>query len=303
MSALAFGCGPIGGRGEAGRAESLAALDAAVAGGIRHFDTAPSYGDGAGERLLGAALRHWPRPAVTVTSKVGRLRMAIADPYRTDPGDRRDPVFDLTAPGVRRSVAGSLDRLGIDHLDEVLVHDPDDHLDLAVAEAFPVLHELKSAGTVRAVGVGTTSVPTARRLVRLGVVDVVMIANAWSLTRRDAAVLLDECAAAGVGVRAAAPFDSGLLATDDPDPDARYLYRPVPREVLAAARAMAVLCRTAGVTLPQAALQFPGRHPAVTRVVAGMRSAEEVRRNLALLAAPVPASLWAALERVAQAVR
>ncbi|OLF14073.1 hypothetical protein BLA60_02600 [Actinophytocola xinjiangensis] len=298
MSQLAFGCGPVGGRGEAGRAESLAALDAAWAGGIRHFDTAPSYGDGAGERLLGEALRHWPRPAVTVTSKVGRLRMAIADPYRADPGARRDPAFDFTASGVRRGVVDSLARLGIEYLDEVLVHDPDDQLDLALAETFPVLHELKAAGTVRAVGVGTTSVPAARRLVAIGVVDVVMIANGWTLTRRDAAVLLDECAAAGVAVQAAAPFDSGLLATDDPAPDARYLYRPVPATVLATAREMARVCRAAGVTLPHAALQFPTRHPAVSRVVAGMRSAAEVRRNLALLADPVPEALWAELAQV-----
>lgn len=224
--------------------------------------------------------------------------MAVADPYGARPGARREPLFDFTSAAVRRGVAESLDRLGTGYLDEVLVHDPDDHLDLAVAETFPVLHELKAAGTVRAVGVGTTSVPTARRLVDLGVVDVVMIANRWSLTRRDAGALLDECAAAGVGVLAAAPFDSGLLATDEPDPGASYLYRPVPEDVLVTVRALARVCREHGVPLPQAALQFPSRHPAVRRVVAGMRSPAEVRRNLALLAAPTPSALWPALDQV-----
>lgn len=292
MSALAFGCGPIGGRGDAGRTESLAALAAAWEGGIRHFDTAPSYGDGAGEVLLGQALRQWPRAEVTVSSKVGRVRMAIADPYGDDTL-RREPLFDFTADAVRRSVDESLTRLGLDRLDLALVHDPDDHLEVALTETFPALRQLAEVG---AVGVGTTSVETARKLV--GVVDVVMIANAWSLTRRDAVVLLDECAAAGVDVLAAAPFDSGLLATDEPDAAAHYLYRPAPADVRAHVRALARVCREHGVRLPQAALQFPLRHPAVSRVVAGMRSPAEVRENLALLAAPVPEALWAALEEV-----
>ncbi|GAB3434818.1 aldo/keto reductase [Actinophytocola sediminis] len=296
MNTLAFGCGPIGGRGDAGREESLAAVAAALAGGVRHFDTAPSYGDGAGERLLGEGLRGWPRATVSVTSKVGRLRMAIADPYAAQPGARREPLFDFTSAAVRQGVAASLARLGTDYLDEVLVHDPDDQLELALAETFPVLRELQAAGTVRSVGVGTTSVPTARRLVDLGVVDVVMIANGWSLTRRDAGGLLDECLAAGVGVLAAAPFDSGLLAADEPDPSASYLYRPVPAQVLDRVRAMAAVCREHGVSLPQAALRFPLRHRAVRRVVTGMRSPAEVRRNLDLLTAPTPEALWTALE-------
>jgi D-threo-aldose 1-dehydrogenase len=291
MTGLAFGCGPIGARGLAGWDESLAALATAWDGGIRHFDTAPSYGDG--ELLLGYASRSWPRADYTVSTKVGRVRMAIADPYGPDQGERREPRFDFTAAGVRDSVTRSLARLDVGHIDLVLVHDPDDHLDIALAETFPVLRELSRTGVLRGVGVGTTSVATARRLV--GVVDTIMIANAWSLTRRAAAPLLDECAAAGVAVLAAAPFDSGLLAHDVPDTTARYLYREAPADVLDRVRAMARVCRAHGVRLPQAALRFPLRHPAVTHVVAGMRSAAEVRENLALLAAPVPDELWPAL--------
>jgi D-threo-aldose 1-dehydrogenase len=186
-------------------------------------------------------------------------------------------------------VATSLDRLGLDRLDLVLVHDPDQHLDVTLAETVPALREMPEVG---AVGVGTTSVATAGAL--LGVVDVVMIANAWSLTRRDAAGLLDRCAAAGVAVLAAAPFDSGLLA----DGTAKYLYRDAPADVLARVRVMAAVCEAHGVRLPQAALRFPLRHPAVSRVVAGMRSAAEVRENLALIGTPVPEALWAALDQL-----
>lgn len=296
MTALAFGCGPIGARGLAGRAESLATLAAAWAGGIRHFDTAPSYGDGVGELLLGEASADWPRSEFTVSTKVGRLRMAIADPYGPDQGVRREPLFDFTEGAVRRSVTASMERLGLDHIDLVLVHDPDSHLDIALAEAFPALRALKADGTIRQVGVGTTSVATARTLV--GAVDTIMIANAWSLTRRGAEPLLDECVLAGVGVLAAAPFDSGLLANDEPDVTTSYLYRQAPGDVLTRVREMARVCAAHGVRLPQAALRFPLRHPAVRAVVAGMRSPAEVRENIALLAAPVPDELWPALDRL-----
>ncbi|NKQ51655.1 aldo/keto reductase [Amycolatopsis sp. K13G38] len=284
---LAFGCGPIGGLAD--RDQALATLAAAWDSGIRHFDTAPSYGDGAGEEFLGLALREWPRAEVTVSTKVGRVRMAVADPYGAPDGPRREPLFDFTARAAEASVATSLARLGLGHLDLVLVHDPENDLDLAVRETFPALRRMSA---VRAVGVGTTSVDAARHLVGLGAVDVVMIAGAWSLTRRDAAPLLDDCAAAGVDVLAAAPFDSGLLACDEPGETASYLYRAPSGEVLARVRDMARICRAHGVRLPQAALRFPLRHPAVSRVVAGMRSPGEVRENAALMAAPVPAALW-----------
>ncbi|OLF18519.1 aldo/keto reductase [Actinophytocola xanthii] len=283
---LTFGCGPIGARGDAGRTESLAALRTAWEGGIRHFDTSPSYGDGAGERLLGDALRGLPRDQMSVSTKVGRTRSAA----QTQHG----------AAAVRSSVHGSLSRLGLNRLDTVYVHEPDDRLDVAVNEAFPALEQLKASGVVGAVGVATTAPETARWLVELGVVDVVMIANAWSLTRRNAANLLTECGAAGVDVVVAAPFDSGLLARDEPNRDGRYLHGPVPDRVLDRVRTMARLCHDHRVRLPQAALHFPLRHKAVRQVVAGMRSPAQVRENLALLATPVPEVLWPALDQVAR---
>ncbi|MFJ7217844.1 aldo/keto reductase [Amycolatopsis sp. NPDC098790] len=278
---LALGCGPL---------PDSEALDAAWDGGIRHFDTAPSYGDGVAEEALGRALLRWPG-SPRVSTKVGRVRMAIADPYGAPDGPRREPLFDFRAEAVRESILRSLALLG--PLDTVLVHDPDAAVDLVVAETLPVLRELRSEGLFRAIGVGTTSVDTARRLVSH--VDVVMIAGAWSLTRRSALPLLDECLAAGVEVLAAAPFDSGLLASDTPSADARYLYRDAPAEIVELAQRMAGVCRDHGVSLPQAAVWFPLRHPAVSTVVAGMRTAAEVHRNLDLMARPVPDALWADL--------
>src|SRR5262245_39593093 len=123
MSAFVFGCGPIGARGDAGRDESVAALRAAWDGGIRHFDTAPSYGDGAAERLLGDALRELPRDEVTVSTTVGRVQMAVLDPYAAGSGPRREPAFDFSGDAVRSSLAGSLSRLGMNRVDTVFVHD------------------------------------------------------------------------------------------------------------------------------------------------------------------------------------
>ena len=296
MTRLAFGCGPAGGAGPQHREEALAALVTAWEGGVRWFDTAPSYGDGHGEELLGEALRRLPRSGVRVSTKVGRVRMAISDPYRAADGPRREPLFDFTAAGVRDSVARSVRRLGVEHLDAVLVHDPENHLEQALDEAFPALRRLRDEGVVGSVGVGTTSVPAARRLVAVGAVDTVMIAGAWSLTRREAAPLLEECREAGVGVLAAAPFDSGLLASDHPGPSARYLYRAAPQDVLERVRTMARVCRAHGTRLPQAALWFPLRHPAVRLVVAGMCTRSEVRQNLRWLAEPPPEALWEELD-------
>ncbi|TXK38971.1 aldo/keto reductase [Nonomuraea sp. C10] len=305
LDRLCFGCGPIGGLAAAGgdtgpeRAEEIAvaAVEAAWECGLRSFDTAPSYGDGAAERLLGTALRGLPRDRFTVSGKVGRRTMAIADPYRLDgAAARREPRFDFTAAVVRRTVETSLERLGFDRLDTVFLHDPDDLLGPALDEAVPALRDLRRAGAVGAIGVGTTRPRAAEALVAAGAVDTVMIAGEWNLLRRSAATLLARCHEAGVPVLAAAPYASGLLAVARPGPGLPYLYRAPSPWLLEAAGRMADCCRRHGAELPQAAIQFPLRHPAVTQVVVGMRDAGEVVANAARFTTDLPEALWAELD-------
>ncbi|WP_031160596.1 aldo/keto reductase [Streptosporangium roseum] len=302
VSEYGFGAAPIGNLFTAvSDAEAGAAVDAAYDAGFRLFDTAPHYGLGLSERRLGAALAGRPRDSYTLSTKVGRLLVpaptggpAGRDDQGFDvPADLRR-VWDFSRDGVRRSLEESLDRLGLDAVDIVLIHDPDDHWEQAVSEAYPALAELRDQGVVKAVGVGMNQSEMLARFVRETGVDMVMLAGRHTLLDQSGEEeLLPLCQERGVSVVAAGVFNSGLLATHDPS--GTYDYAPAPAPLLARARRIAAVCESHGVTLPQAALAFPLRHPAVASVVVGARSAAEVARNAALTARPVPEDLWAEL--------
>lgn len=302
VSEYGFGAAPIGNLFTAvSDAEAGAAVDAAYDAGFRLFDTAPHYGLGLSERRLGAALAGRPRDSYTLSTKVGRL---LVPAPTGGPADRDDQGFDVPADlrrvwdfsrdGVRRSLEESLERLGLDAVDIVLIHDPDDHWEQAVSQAYPALAELRDQGVVKAVGVGMNQSEMLARFVRETGVDMVMLAGRHTLLDQSGEEeLLPLCQERGVSVVAAGVFNSGLLATHDPS--GTYDYAPAPAPLLARARRIAAVCESHGVTLPQAALAFPLRHPAVASVVVGARSAAEVARNAALTARPVPEDLWAEL--------
>ncbi|WP_447008455.1 aldo/keto reductase [Saccharothrix isguenensis] len=220
VTELGFGAAPIGNLYRA-RPDDVAraAVDAAWAEGVRYFDTAPHYGLGLSERRLGAALASRPRDDYVISTKVGQLLEPNPAPTGSDlPHGGFDVPDDLTrvrdysADGVLRSIETSLERLGVDRIDIVLVHDPDDHVDQALAEAVPALAALREQGVVGAVGLGMNQWQASLRAVRETDVDVVMVAGRWTLVNRTARPLLDTCAECGVSVLAAAPFNSGLLA-------------------------------------------------------------------------------------------
>jgi D-threo-aldose 1-dehydrogenase len=283
--------------------EVTAAVDCAWAGGIRYFDTAPHYGLGLSEHRLGSALRDRPREVFVISTKVGRLLEPNPRPGGSDLAaggfavpDTLRRRFDFGAAAVRRSLEGSLDRLGLDRVDLVYVHDPDDHVDEAIAGAIPELIRMRDEGLVSAVGVGMNQWQAPLRMVRETGIDLVMLAGRWTLLDRSGQPLLDECAARGVAVVAAAPFNSGLLARAWPGDGAYFDYGPAAPPVLARARALASICQRHGVSLPDAAIQFPLRHPAVLSVVSGMRSGEEVASTLARFATVVPDDAWTELD-------
>ena len=283
--------------------EATAAVDCAWAGGIRYFDTAPHYGLGLSERRLGAALRHRPREVFVISTKVGRMLEPNPRPGGSDLAaggfavpDTLRRRFDFSAAAVRRSLEGSLGRLGLDRVDLVYVHDPDDHLDEAIAGAIPELIRMREEGLVSAVGVGMNHWQAPLRMVRETGIDLVMLAGRWTLLDRSGQPLVDECAARGVAVVAAAPFNSGLLARAWPGDGGYFDYGPAAPPVLARARALARICQRHGVSLPDAAIQFPLRHPAVVSVVSGMRSGEQVASTLARFATVVPDDAWTELD-------
>jgi D-threo-aldose 1-dehydrogenase len=278
---------------ETSDAEAAAALEAAWAGGIRYFDTAPHYGLGLSEARLGAALRSRPRAGFVLSTKVGRLLEDNPSPAGSDLAaggfavpDRLRRRLDYSAAGVRRSLEDSLTRLGLDRVDIVYVHDADDHVDEAIAGAIPELVRMREEGIIGAAGVGMNQWQAPLRMVRETDLDVVMLAD------RSGAPLLAECAARGVSVVAAAPFNSGLLAQPWPPDDAHFNYGPAGPGLLDRARDLARICTEHGVELPTVAVQFPLRHPAVVSVVSGMRTAAQAETTLAHLTTPVPGDLW-----------
>lgn len=282
---------------------AAAAVDAAWDAGIRYFDTAPHYGLGLSERRLGAALAGRLRAEYVLSTKVGRLLEPNPEPTGSDLAaggfDRPDDLrrrFDFTADGVRRSLEASLVRLGLDRVDVVYVHDPDDQVDTAIKAAIPALIELREQGVVGAVGVGMNQWQAPLRMVTETDLDVVMLAGRWTLLDRSGAPLLAAARERGVSIVAAAPYNSGLLATTRPPAaDANFDYGPAPASLVLRANQLADICERYGTTLPAAALQFPLRHPGVAAVVAGVRTAAQVRSTVERLAADVPEDAWAEL--------
>jgi D-threo-aldose 1-dehydrogenase len=282
-------------------------LDHAWRLGLRYFDTAPLYGYGTAERRLGRALTTRPRDEFVLSTKVGRLLVPRdevpvgADVDRQADGEAEDAyyaatppvrvVFDYTADGVRRSLEASLERLGLDRIDIAYIHDPDDHADAAIGEAFPALARLREEETLGAIGVGMNEASTLARFAREADPDVFLVANRYTLLDQSAlAELLPLCLDRGIAVAIGGVMNSGLLA--DPRPGARFDYRIAPPALVERARRIADVCARHGVSLRTAAIRFPLAHPAVATLIAGVRSVAHLDDYPAAFSATIPADLW-----------
>lgn len=300
---LSLGCAAFGNLYEAVTdADVQSTVDVAWDRGVRLFDTAPLYGHGRSEERLGHALRGRDRDDYVLATKVGRVLVPLTPGQSAGPTIFTDlppsqPVFDFSAAAVRRSVEASLIRLGLDRVDLLHVHDPDDHLDEAMGGAFPELVRLRDEGIVRAIGLGTNHAHVADHF--LGRVDLDWLLLAGRCTLLDQSgpeQVFDRCAALGVRVLAAGVFNSGVLAA--PGPSATFHYGPVPPSVLARVRGLAAVCAGHGVPLTAAALQFPLRFPAVTSVLVGARTGAEVAEDDDLFRLPLPDELWRELDHL-----
>ncbi|MFF8573965.1 aldo/keto reductase [Streptomyces sp. NPDC015408] len=297
VTALGLGAAAIGGLYEAvGEDEAAATVEAAWDAGIRYFDTAPHYGLGLSERRLGAALRTRPREDFVLSTKVGR----VLEPHDGGGDDRANGFavpathrrrWDFSADGVRRSLEDSLTRLGLDRVDLVLLHDPDDHGEQAFREAYPALEELRSQGVVRAIGAGMNQSRMLTRFLTDTDVDAVLCAGRYTLLEQGALeTLLPAASAAGKSVIAGGVFNSGLLA--DPAPGATYDYAAAPSDLLDRAVRMREVTEAHGLPLRAAALRFPFGHPAVASVLVGARSAAEVVDAVAQVRGHAPGAVW-----------
>jgi D-threo-aldose 1-dehydrogenase len=304
LSVLGMGCAQLGNLGSVlTDDEAEASVHAAWDAGIRYFDTAPHYGLGLSERRLGRALAAYPRDEYVLSTKVGRLlvpspetaHLRDLDNLFDVPSDVRR-VYDLSRDGVLRSLEASLDRLGLDRVDIVYMHDPDSHLDAATTTGAQTLSALRDEGVIGAYGAGMNQSGMLADLIEQTDADIVMCAGRLTLLEQAASVrMLRVARERGVAVVAAAVYNSGLLARDRVPGRVTYDYADAPQDVVERARELERICRAQGVTLPSAAVQYPLRMPQVVSAVVGMRGVQQVMEAVARTTASIPESLWTAL--------
>ena len=285
----------------------------AVANGITLFDTAPCYGVGLSETRLGTVLPNLDRTTFTLSSKVGYNLVPL------DEGEdlqslfvgtpRLKTAFDFTFDGAMRSIEGSLTRLGVDRLDMVAIHDPDETVGAnpdadpyaqsrfaeAMDGAYRALDSLRSQGVIGAVGVGMNQWQMLVDFANAGEFDYFLCAGRYTLLRYDAAeILMPLCAEKGISVIIGGPYCSGILASGAVD-GAYFGYAPASPEMLTHVRRIENMCKDFGISLRAAALHFPLRNPVVASVIPGARSLTELEENLAALCEVVPDEFWNAM--------
>ncbi len=311
VTRLGFGAASIGGLyTPVGDEEASAVIDHAWSLGIRLFDVAPLYGYGAAEERLGRALQGRPRDEFVLSTKVGRLvrrrgELLPGDELDRQPLDDREDafypdvdgrriVFDYSRDGILRSVETSLERLGLSRIDILYIHDPDRHWQAAIGQAYPALEQLRAAGVVRAIGAGMNQSAMLTRFALETDIDVLLLAGRYTLLDQEAlAELLPACSERGIPVVVGGVMNSGVLI--DPQPGSRFNYKPAPNAVIERGRRIAAVCARYGVPPKAAAIQFPLAHPAVTALVAGVRTIAHLDDYPKALRLAIPADLWAEL--------
>ncbi|MEM8729562.1 MAG: aldo/keto reductase [Pseudomonadota bacterium] len=313
LTELGFGTAPLGNLYKAvGDADAREILDMAWAGGVRYFDTAPLYGLGLSETRLNGFLRDKPRDSFVLSTKVGRLLEVCAPQDRDGFGKwfnvpARRERFDYSYDGVMRSVAFSLERLGVDRIDILYCHDIDvfthgsqDAMESRFRDflegGHTALVQLRDQGVIKGFGLGVNEWQPAEALIDQGDPDIILLAGRYTLLEQEALTsFLPKCVDRGVGVVVGGPYNSGILATG-PREGAFYNYDPAPAEILERVRRIQAVCNSHKVRLVDAAFQFPLNHPAVLSVIPGGQAVAEMQSNLEAVNASLPAGLWSDLK-------
>jgi len=312
LTALSFGAAPVGNfRYPMTNVEADRQIDNAWSAGIRYFDTAPSYGAGMSEHRLGHALSERPRDEFVVSSKVGY----VLQPLRgrevdfglwAAPGPF-DQVHDYSRDGTLRSLESTLDRMLMDTIDIVFIHDVDRYTHggrqaevfrQAVEEAFPTLAELRDQGVVKAIGFGVNEASVCDDALSVTDPDCFLLAGRYTLLEQEPLdSLLPRCEERGVGLVLGGAFNSGVLATGAVD-GAHFNYGPASVEVLDRVRALEAVCARYEVPLPAAALQFAISHPAIASVCIGSRNVSQQAQAYEWFGTRIPAEFWEDLRDV-----
>ncbi|MCR9193300.1 MAG: aldo/keto reductase [Hyphomonas sp.] len=311
LGPLGFGCVPLGNLYTSiSASQALETVTAARNSGIDYFDTAPFYGFGLSERRLGVALG--AEEEVMISTKVGRT-LFPAKGRPVDHGIFREAppfgaAFDFTHDGVMRQVEDSLQRLGRDRVDCLVIHDLglwhmettdvlEGHYKDLAGGGLRALEKLRAEGTVRAVGAGANELTLCNRFIERPEIDFILLALRFTLLDQSAfPELMNDAARTQTGIIVGAPFQSGILATGTSGDTLNANYGDADGETIVRVRRIEAICATHSVPLPAAALQFPLLHPAVASVLAGMRSVNEVAANAAAMLCPIPPQFWSDLQ-------
>lgn len=306
---LGFGTAPLGGLYRpVSPDDAQKTLEAAWKAGIRYFDTAPLYGLGLSETRLNRFLYGKKRKDYVLSTKVGRL-LEVCDPKdRTGIGKffdtpSRKERYDYSYDGFMRSIEFSLERLGVDSIDIIFVHDVDvfTHKSAAVRDAhvktilksgYKALEKLRSEKVIKAFGAGVNEWEVCETLAKAGDFDIFLLAGRYTLLEQEALnSFLPLCEKRGIGIVLGGPYNSGILATG-PKPGAWYNYDPAPKHILERVAKIEAVCKRHKVKLAQAALRFPLHHRQVVSVIPGGVSAKEVELNVATMGVTLPKALW-----------
>jgi D-threo-aldose 1-dehydrogenase len=264
---------------------------AAMTQGINYIDTAPLYGQGSSEKRLGLVLPEVDRDSLIISTKVGRM-LRSREPVG-EGGPSVELVYDYTRDGVRESLEGSLERMGVDSVDILFIHGPDNHYVPAINEAYPALAELRDDGVVKAIGAGMNQWEMELRFAQEGDFDCFLLANRYTLLEQGAVTeFLPYCVENDISVVIGGPYNSGVLANPE---RGRYEYRTAPAEIVERALRLKEVCDRHDVPLRAAALQFVSAHPAVVSVIPGTKSPRHQIDNFRMMEHPIPRALWGEL--------
>jgi len=306
---LGFGTAPLGNLFKAlSEEEAQAVLNAQWEAGIRYIDTAPLYGLGLSETRINHFLRGKPRDSYVISTKVGRLFKVCRPEERTGIGKffdtpARREVYDYSYDGVMRSLEFSFERLGIDSIDILFVHDIDvfnhetaERRDAHVADlmkgGYRALLKLRDEKVIKAFGAGVNEWEVCESLARQGDFDLFLLAGRYTLLEQESLeTMLPLCEERGIGIVIGGAYNSGILASGATK-DAVYNYSPAPKHILDRVAKLQAICDKHGVKLVEAALRFPLMHPSVVSVIPGAVTPAQIDLNMKTLNAHIPPALW-----------
>ena len=313
VTQFGLGCAHLGDLiGAISEEQAQQTLQAAWDAGVRYFDTAPFYGYGKSEHRVGHFLRQQPRQEFVISTKVGRVFRAAADPATFDKGIWSGGLpfefaVDFTYGGIMRSFEDSLQRLSLPSVDLLVIHDLDFYFHQTEArvnaylaqlftDGWRALDELRRHGLIKGVGAGINELGMIPRFLEMVDLDFFLVAYGYNLlTQAMAAEEFPLCAEQGISIIIGVPFASGILVTGAV-PGAHYYYAPASPEIMAQTERIEAVCRRHETPLPAAALQFLLAHPLVSAIIPGALAPEQVAANVSMLEQPIPPALWAELK-------